>query len=34
MVIWGHKCLLEYVQETLMAQHGSLAVKAATLAFL
>jgi hypothetical protein len=33
MFVWGHKYLLEYVQETLMAQHGSLAVKAARLAF-
>jgi hypothetical protein len=33
MVKWGHKYLLEYVQETLMAQHGSYVMKVARLAF-
>jgi hypothetical protein len=33
MVVCGHNCLLEYFKETLMAQHESLAVNAARLAF-
>jgi hypothetical protein len=34
MVVWGHKYPLEYIQEILMAQHGSLVMKAARLALL